>query len=153
MLALVLATAIPLQGFAAASMLLCGPGHGRMTVTLAAAGAADADPHAMHHGHHGASAGTDATSAGTEATAIGAHHNHAAAADVADDSSDGPTSPLHDKPAFGKCSLCASCCAGTVIVNTPLALPFEPGTAAHTAIPSIIRAGVVPSGLERPPRT
>jgi hypothetical protein len=83
--------ALPLQGFAAATMINCGPNHHRML-------AASARPATESHEH-----------------AMSGHHLHAAdaAGDIhaaaTDDGEDGPSSVHHlDKLSKFKCSACAA---------------------------------------------
>jgi hypothetical protein len=115
--------ALPVQGFAAGTMLFCGAGAG----TSASAG---------HH-HDGA--------AGDEA------HGHSQdAGTVSTDGAGAPT--LHDVM-HGKCSVCSSCCSAaalpTASIQTAAATPHAaPLLDLHYANP-----GRKPARLERPPRS
>lgn len=65
LLILMLLCALPLQGFAAASMLRCAPSHHgstQMDQPAHAAGTGSVQGH-MHHGHHGVAADVDGTPA------------------------------------------------------------------------------------------
>jgi hypothetical protein len=118
-----LLVAVPLQGYAAGTMLFCGP-------STAASGAP---------GHHG-----DGSPAPDERAA----HHHEAAPAAADDAT---TPNLHDVM-HGKCSVCSSCCSAAALPSaliaataaTPQAAPFPDFEHANP--------GHGPARLERPPR-
>ena len=131
-IAFILALAIPLQGIAAATMAACGPEHATVPNTSMGPVGQDtraeaSEHHAMHHHVHASShGGIDAND----------HARHAGL----------------DKLAKAKCSVCASCCAGSAMPSTfvvfdsvalteSFALPVPTGTAAFLT-----------AGLERPPR-
>lgn len=146
LLAFVLALAIPLQGFAAASMLLCGPGHAQAAAPMVASPhAAEADAH-----HHGTGV--------AHGHAASDHHASASAA-IAQDAPahavvvDGASKHAPAKLLTGKCSICASCCSGSAIVSAPYALPLVVTASELTVEPASILVGVTLSRLERPPRT
>lgn len=125
-----LVLAVPLQGFAAATMAFCSPDHhGRgAAVTLHASVPAD-------HAHHGAAA-TD--------------HGHPQAGFVADEDTASPAEPSGAKK--HNCSACASCCSVGAILNSVVALPvptFTP-TGFSTLEPSV--DAFAAGGPDRPPR-
>jgi hypothetical protein len=123
----ILMTALPLQGWAAAAMLHCGPSHQRMDVT------------APESGDHHDAAGSD--------------HGHLAdLGEVAASESHGKAS--HGSPSLAKfkCSACAACCLGLALPS--MAPAFEPLERASTLVPPASSAPVVflTGGQERPPR-
>lgn len=115
--------AIPLQGFASASMVFCGPHHASL------AQGADAG---HHHDH-----GTDA-----------AHHHHDA---TPGDAEDGGLADFLKLFAV-KCSACASCCSLAAVPIAPIpALSFLPSIGVAVPFFGSSYAAIVPDGLERPP--
>ncbi len=146
-----LASALPVQGAAAATMLSCGPGHHG-----ALAGAHEhADPQAgrsNHHAHHGDEAHDLHASGHPDATV---HHAHgedsgsAAGPYGGDEARD--NSPVHK--AAGKCSACASCC--TVAVLPTSVWPMGSSQAVDRVVPHLVAQTAVfmTGGPERPPRT
>ena len=142
-LAWLVVVALPAQGFAAAAMLSCGPGHERM------AGAVEAG-HA--HASHGAP-GTADPQAMVHAEPPGATASDATASDATapDASKPGASAALAAAGAF-KCSACAACCVATALPASPVIVAAL-RTAAE-AIPERLQ----PSGdfvverLEHPPR-
>ena len=125
-----LALAVPAQGFAAASMLNCGPGH-HGTVS----GPARADHHHDAHGHHGAAA-ADAD----------------ASENVA--SSDAEAAPAHalHKGKTGSCSACASCCTVTAPPSAAPAFEAVPAPDVFQPLAPPDAAAFLTDGPERPPR-
>ena len=124
-IACLLLVALPLQGYAAGTMLFCGG---------AAAGTTVLDHHhddATAHAHdHHVAPGHDADSA---------------AADDADRSN------LHDLT-HGTCSVCASCCSAAALPTAPLAASTD--VPHSSSFPAFEHAnpGHGPALLERPPR-
>lgn len=130
-----LALAIPLQGFAASAMLFCAPGHSGMVAVT------EYQP-TSHHQHE------------TQAS----HHNHKTAAPTSmshtDDATPSPTeSAKVGQLGEGKCSTCASCCTGSVLVSTLSANPPVAMTGS-ASIPFTLApfASHVPEGFDPPPR-
>jgi len=127
-LAWILILAMPIHGFAAASMIVCGPNHARM------AEAAEAASH-----DHGGGAQS------------GAGHHHHAAAPSAHDPADDPES-LFVKILKLKCSACESCCAMSAVPVAALpSLSFVPSLGVTAPFFDSSNAAIVPDGLERPP--
>ncbi|HLS54504.1 MAG TPA: hypothetical protein VK052_00425 [Zeimonas sp.] len=125
--------AIPVQGFAAATMLSCGPGHERMAGDAVGGHAHDTATAPHGHAHH-----------------VGvATHGPAAygSVDVAT-----PDRVPFTPPADVKCSACATCCTASAIPAAPLAVAVD--RAASEAIPSRHQPSVdfVVERLEHPPR-
>ena len=128
--------ALPLQGFAAASMLLCSQ--------PAAVVHEDASEHGHHAGHahdHGADM-TAVGDAGPDASlAAQPHEAHAAAS----------TAATADDPGHS-CSICASCCHVMGFAETvgPLLPAAAPSAAlGHPGAPVTTRASPLP---DKPPR-
>jgi len=135
-----LALALPLQGYAAVSMLLCGPNHHGQQVLLT-----DGHDHAdgndtAHHDLVGDAADGAVTGASAATPVDGM---------PGDGSIDGAKA---GKPLTGKCSVCASCCSAAAIVS----ILMLPDIVAAAPVYSLARlephAGFTPGGLERPPR-
>ena len=132
------ALAVPVQGYAAAAMFGCGPGHHSMTSTSQAAAAED----------HDAAGPQPSNEARVEVAAN--HHD--------DDSAE----PNHahkleargtpDKVGKGSCTPCASCCVVTALPATMLV--FQPVPLVDFFVPLARRglASFLTEGPERPPR-
>jgi hypothetical protein len=130
--------AISVQGFAAAAMLHCGPGHQRQQHVAAAVDGHEG--HAADHGQHGHS--------GHQAS----HGMSAAGDDVASDGVASDDSGAPASLAAAKCSACSYCCYATAIVGTlPSVGVAAPDTAPDAVAPPRVE-GIVPDGLDRPPR-
>jgi hypothetical protein len=142
-LAWLVALALPVQGFAAAAMLSCGPGHERM------AGAVEAGHVHASHGAHGiAEPETTARATAPGATAADAT---APGATTPDASAPDASALLAAAGAF-KCSACAACSVATALPASPVIVAAQ--RPAAEAIPERLQ----PSGdfvverLEHPPR-
>lgn len=129
----IVVTLLPLQGYAAAAMISCGPMHARMSL-----GAAESAPEAAEHLH--------------------ATHSHAAHGQAAHSHGEPASDNSSDLPAFGdlarsNCSACASCCTAPAAPTPSQLLMGLPRSHAE-AIPFFPTSedSVVPDGLERPPR-
>ena len=137
-----LTLAVPVHGFAAASMLGCVSGQSRSIAVAAHLHASDrhGDDADMHvHAHHASEAET--------AQAATPHH--------ADGAGDGQAPKGHavDKVSAASCSACAACCTSAALPATPLV--FEPAPAPNSFVlpaPQHV-ATFVSGGLERPPRS
>ena len=129
--------ALPLQSYAAASMLYCAPMHQAMAMQTMV----PADTHAMHSDN---------------ADADPAHVQHAEHCDMAmaadgDDTSDQPTQP---HKVAGKCSACSTCCMCTAAAASASATTFSsPGAAIMAPHLIDILTSISPETLQRPPRT
>ena len=133
-----LVLALPVQGFAASTMLLCGAGH------HSAAYATDGGNDHAGHPHGGV---LDAV----EAAASDVHHHAAPGAPAHGQSAGSPVSAKQAK-VIGKCSACAACC--TVAVLPTAAITFTapaPGRAPVVAVLTT-RFGFFTDGPDRPPR-
>ena len=130
-----LLTALPVQGFAAATMLNCGPNHQQMWQASAAA-EADSSVHAAHDHHH---------------NAVDADVGEAPAAGQPSD--DGNSLAQLNKAAKFKCSACAACCTGIALPASPLAMTPLPVDSAPQPEGSAPHVDFVSNGPDRPPRT
>lgn len=116
---------LPLQGYAAAAMISCGPVHARMSGHEHHSQAGEAHADELHAGHD---------------------HAKAEASPPGDERAPGDVTNF-------KCSACASCC--TAPAGPTPALTLVGLIRAHTeAVPfsATSEDTIVPDGLERPPR-
>lgn len=121
LLILLLALAIPLQGYAAAAMVFCGP---EKPVAAMAASAA---------GHAGMA------------------HHHAEAQNAGQiQHGDADHSGSHDKSSTS-CSSCAACCVGVLPVNVPLVAVQPLPVIHPVVFPLSGFVGYTPENPERPP--
>jgi len=134
----------PLQGFAPAAMLHCGPGHAGMDAVVtqtheAPEGHAHSSPHAGytaadHHGDDGSQAGPDTQAAAVDGIDTGKS-----------------TTDLHQL-AKSKCASCASCCSAPALPATPIVLG-SPALGESIAVARPVSTAVfLTNGPERPPR-
>jgi hypothetical protein len=126
-----IALAVPIQGAAAATMVLCGPIHQRIAIVSQVEAATTHGTHDQHKSHHHVSA--DAKASG--------HH------DSQKDMSELPTGKY-------SCSACAACCSSTAISGPAYLVPdlifVSNNPVAAEASPF---SGFVPEGPEHPPRS
>lgn len=122
-LAWLLAVALPIQGYAATTMLLCGPAHHQSPA---------AQDHGMHD-HGDAAMGHNGT--GARGEAAGSSH-----------------APGGDKAQTGKCSVCSSCCNAAAIAASVVAPAVVSPDLPEVATVLIAEERVILGGLERPPR-
>ncbi len=129
LLMFVLCLALPLQGYAAASMLWCGPGLASKVVQAQG----EHQGHAAHRHSAGVSSG--------EAHAlqhVGAHADeHGAQPDTGS----------------AKCSLCAVCSVGMALLPTVPVIGVSPMPESIAPQPLRLLAAFLTGGVERPPRT
>lgn len=131
-----LLVALPLQGFAAATMLHCGPNHHRL-LGAAAAPANEAHHHAAGGHHRHATVGTDG------------HHGT-----VGDDSAKDLSSVQHlDNLAKFKCSACAACCMGAALPTAAHAMACVPPAMTTAVFVPTPHVDFWSDGLDRPPRS
>ncbi len=121
--------AIPMQGFAAASMLFCGQGMQHQHGMAQTEQAAPAHDHSQH-GHADAS------------------HGHAKAADTRHGVSgvSGVSGTAH------KCSICAACCNSVAILGLEQAIALEPAPQSALAEPLVFIQTLPPLVPDKPPR-
>lgn len=125
-LSFLLAVALPVQGWAASTMLWCASTPAHHASSTAAGPATDA--HAHHHVQ------TPADAAGS--------------ADAAADAT-----ATTDAGSLGKCSACAACCIGVAILPSHQFTPMLPIAASYGLIALAPPARIALDGLERPPRS
>lgn len=130
LLAWLMMAALPLQGWAAASMLYCSPA--QRAAVAQAPEAAGHGHHDMHLAHHEASAG----------------HHADADADPAPPEGAGSTADASSHT----CGVCASCCHGVALAQTQrwdTAPPVPAADIAEPLIAVLARPSTVP---DKPPR-
>ncbi len=167
LLACLLAFAVPLQGFAAASMLLCGTGHLPVKAASAAQGphhgpahAAPPEVNALAHPAHDHSAHDH--SAHDHTAHDPAAHDHSAPDGMNPSAHAGMHPPteghadvhtdVHGGGTGSKCSVCASCCGALALAAAPhpaLLAPAPQVLAAALAAPLAAWPSPVP---DKPPR-
>lgn len=139
------ALAVPVQGFAAATMLHCGPGHAGMDAAAmqmheAPQGHADGSAQAEHASGH--QHGDDGSSGDLDTQAV-----------APDDSGTGKSVTDLHQLAKSKCASCASCCSAPALLPTPISL----GSPALGESVIVARPGsaavYLTGGPERPPRS
>lgn len=140
-LACLLMAAIPLQGFAATTMMLCASGAAHQVAAPAMPMAPMGSDHGHSHGHgaaaeHGAHAGH---SAAAPDPADGAGLQHDAVHDV-----------VHD---LGhKCSLCAACCHHLALAEWPQWAPLAGLPQAQAREPFVFVLAPPTQLPDKPPR-
>lgn len=139
-----LALTLPIQGYAASSMLLCGPNHQRHKAPAALAQAHEHAPGTAHH-EHPADPQTVVDSAATPQTDNIANKVAGTAADKA-------STAKSIQPLSGKCSVCAACCNAAAMASAAVVLDLALDPPALDPVRLEHNAGFTPSGLERPPR-
>lgn len=138
-----LALAVPTQGFAASTMLFCGPAHHGSKAVLNAT----ADEHAGHA----------RSAAALMSVARSDHHRSSTQADkpaTQDQTAIGGmlTSSKPRNSTGGKGSTCAACCTSAAISATALLVEVEPVSNDYAASPAEPPARLTTGGLERPPK-
>jgi len=129
-LAWLLAVALPVQGYAAQAMLMCGPAHHQ---------SAAVHDHASHDREGAAEEMADSVTSyddamGSQDASLGSHAKTVKSGHAS------------------KCSACSSCCSAAAITTSILAVEVIP---QHVPIVATIPAGNAVEtlgGLERPPR-
>ena len=133
-----LVLALPVQGFAASTMLLCGAGH------HGSAQATEGEHDHASHMHQGARD----VFAVSESTA----HNHAAQAPSSlEDSAVSPLTAKHAK-VMGKCSACAACCTVVFLPTNVIAFTAPAPSHGLPMVEPTTQTGFIADGPERPPR-
>lgn len=125
--------ALPMQGFAAATMMNCEKSHSHETRSLA-----DGHNHAIHSGHD-----------------EGVSHKPTVHEDVADATDNHATHHSSStKHACSHCCTCTVCCASTAIVASSLNVPAQfNNSKANLAYSAPQFTSFISAGLERPPRS
>lgn len=140
-----LALAIPAQGFAAATRLLCGPAHhgaaSRHTGEAMPVQALER-AHDHHHAEMHAAAGHASW-----------HDAHAVSAEHPDPSAAAASTLLVTDPPEGRCMSCAACCTAVAL---PARMPLLTAPPLMRATPLTLAAASRPAfitgGPDRPPR-
>ncbi len=127
--------ALPLQGFAAATMLNCGPNHHQMWEASIGTPAAAHE----HSGHADHQHPMDRADPGPTA------------ASSAPDDAGSPVQQLGDLTQF-KCSACAACCMGAALPTAALTFQSPPPTVAPGVSVLASHVGFLTDGPDRPPR-
>lgn len=123
--------ALPLQGFAAASMLYCGMGAGHDTK------AAQMEMGSSHH---------------QMADAMGMQHNHEKQDTTAQAAKQSPDSQKQLPSSSHKCGVCAACCSVIAIADFPQTVEMQSSPKADLVEPFVL-IHAIPSRLpEKPPR-
>ena len=133
-----LVLALPVQGFAASTMLLCGAGHHGSA--QAADGGHDHASH-MHMGAKGAG----------EVSASHGHDHEAEAGLTHERPAFNPLSAKHAK-VMGKCSACAACCSVAFLPTTVIAFTAPAPSRALLVVELTTHVGFFTDGPDRPPR-
>lgn len=136
-LAWLLLFSLPLQGYAAATMLSCGPNHHQMWAAAATAAVSHHDSGEAPHEHHHAQTTTDDPAAD-------------ASVDVGGD--DGASVHHLNKLSKFKCSACAACCVGAALPTSPLEFLAVPPAIARDCLVPAAHVGFFTDGPDRPPR-
>lgn len=127
--------ALPMQGFAAATMLNCGPNHHRMLAGAAVESAKDDGHAAVGHDQHAMSMTDD---------------RHEKASDGG--ANDLPSAHHLDKLMKFKCSACAACCVGAALPTAALVIASIPPAMTTAAFVYTPHVDFLSTGLDRPPR-
>ncbi len=123
--------ALPLQGFAAASMLYCGMGPGHDTL---------AEQMEMNASHH------------QMADGMGMQHEHGEHDTSAQAAIQFPDDQKQLPDATHKCGVCSACCSVLAISDFPPTVEVQPSSRADPAEPFVL-IHAVPSRLpDKPPR-
>ena len=122
--------ALPIQGFAAASMLLCGVGASNLPNPVLVS------PAMEHH------AADDSF----------VQHKHFSRMGMSDTSAQSPHVQKHFTDATHKCGICTACCSAVWIHDLPVSAAFTAPPPADLAEP-VVSIRIVTSRLpEKPPR-
>ena len=133
-----LVLALPVQGFAAATMLLCGAGH--HGTVQATEGGHDHAGH-MHMGAQDVSVVSE----------LAAHDHAAEASPSHEDSAFRPLTAKHAN-VMGKCSACAACCTVAFLPTNVIAFTAPASSRVLPVVELTTHAGFIADGPERPPR-
>ena len=135
-LAWLLLFSLPLQGYAAATMLSCGPNHHQMWAAAATATVSAHESGEAQHEHHHAQTTAD-------------DHHATASVDVSGD--DASVHHMNKLSKF-KCSACAACCVGAALPTSPLEFLSVPPAVARDCFLPAVHLGFFTDGPDRPPR-
>lgn len=124
-----LAVALPIQGYAAQTMLLCGPANHQSSVM---------DEHAGHEHDHASMVHDDASAQPQ--------------ADVGAAAQDADQTPPAKAKHAGKCSLCSSCCNAAALMTSVVSFTVAPPDLPEVPTIKVAHDRVMVGGLDRPPR-
>jgi hypothetical protein len=127
--------AVPFQGYAAAAMVFCGPGHAGAMAEMSAelSGGHNRVQHQHVDGH--------------------ADHHHEAAQDAKSPAQDSAGKTASAQPdAMHKCGTCGACHA-TALISTLELVVFHDLPHADLAEPAFAVASLAPRVLDKPPRS
>ncbi|MGJ7498556.1 hypothetical protein ACSFA8_26350 [Variovorax sp. RT4R15] len=129
--------AVPFQGYAAAAMVFCEPGHAGAAAEMSAklSGGHDRVQHQHADGH--------------------ADHHHASAQDAKQPAKDSAGKTASAEPdAMHKCGTCGTCgaCHATALTSTLELAVFHNLPCADLAEPAFTVATLAPRVLDKPPR-
>ena len=136
--------AVPLQGYAASTILFCGPGHhtsaSRMSPSAAELNTKSSvkNDHSVAHHDHASHMHGQGKSTSDQATAV-SPQDHASTQVAGEHLAD-------------KCSMCAFCCGGAAMISTFTLPPLERASSMVEPLPQPLIVGITVHGLERPPR-
>lgn len=141
LLTCLLLVAMPLQGYAAATLLVCGASHDSLYVSVAQATADPIQAEHLHSGEPSHPHEVSATSAGK------------ASADEAAQAQAVPGVPSPHAAAHFKCNACGPCCPGAALA-TEVVLNLAP-LARSADFPDLTSNHLSPTlgGLDRPPQS
>ncbi len=129
-----LAVAIPLQGYAASRMLMCGPAHHPAAVVERLVATSHPADHPMAHTHANV-------------------HEQADRVLVAATLDEGSAEPAAAKPGHaGKCSICASCCHSVALLSEVLVVPAMPHDRTLASTLPLVHERAWVGRLDRPPQ-
>jgi hypothetical protein len=132
-----LALAIPVQGFAAVSMLGCGTGHH---------GAAGGHSHALGMHQHAVDTPQHSHGVDSDEMAHASHHQPAGSHGDAHKPDAGASSKA-------SCSACAACCTSAALPATPVVFEATHGPDTFGLLAPLRVASFISGGLERPPKS
>lgn len=139
-LAWLLLAALPLQGWAAATMLFCGPAQRVAVVAKAQSVADSASLHGMNAVHHDVQAAHAHHHAGTD------HHVDTGDVGSAHDGAKTTGEGSHT------CGVCAACCHGVALAQTQHGAATAVAPGADIAEPLVAVLARPTSVLDKPPR-
>ena len=136
--------AIPAQGFAASTMLFCGPAHQRVTT------AQESD----HHSGHGHSYTRAADRQAHVLTAVSVNSPGLASSDAGGDSTNSDDDlGIAGEPGKLSCSACAACCMGAAAPASEQKLQPAGQSIERMVYRPFRYIGFVTDGPRRPPRS
>lgn len=140
-----LVLALPVQGFAAATMLFCAGGHHhRVAEAIGGEMTLSGHEHAHGHSHVGVSHLDSHDHLASAVPDAGHDHEHA----MGDSHSHGKSLSKLD----GKCSACAACCTSVALPTTLTVFQPMKADSPLVAVVTTSSVGFLTDGQDRPPR-